>query len=60
MFLYFEVMFIYDMKENWESVVRLYDIELGIFENLCMFMYMGKVNVNEKNVEKIFCVLFLM
>lgn len=57
---YFEAMFTHDMKENRESVVRLHDIEPGIFENLRTFMYTGKANVNEENAEKIFRASSLM
>ncbi|KPP63751.1 kelch-like protein 35-like [Scleropages formosus] len=52
--LYFHAMFQGQLCESLQSVVRLQGITAAAMGNLLNFMYEGKVDVNEENVESVF------
>ncbi|XP_069046087.1 kelch-like protein 35 [Lepisosteus oculatus] len=52
--LYFRTMFHSQLRESCQSLVVLHDISPATMETLLNFMYEGKVDVHEDNVEDIF------
>lgn len=52
--LYFRTMFMGQMRESAESVVRLNDVSKVALEHLLNFIYEGQVELQEENVEIVF------
>ncbi|KAJ8347737.1 hypothetical protein SKAU_G00263260 [Synaphobranchus kaupii] len=52
--LYFRTMFHSQMHESQQPLVRLQGLTASAMENLLNFMYVGKVDVDEENVESVF------
>ncbi|KAG5843888.1 kelch-like protein 35 [Anguilla anguilla] len=52
--LYFRTMFHSQMQESRQPLVQLQGVTAQAMENLLNFMYVGKVDVDEENVESVF------